>query len=102
MAGFGNRIRSISFTVKTIGGNGGGDPAAAARLSTFQVLPNGNPQFTITGTADRVYRVQRAGQVTGVAWQDIGTVTIPGGGSSGFEDTEAGKTLPLFYRVVAD
>jgi hypothetical protein len=99
MSGFGQILRATYFTVKTIGDTIPlPDPA---KFITPRLLPNGNPQFTATGTVGAVYRIKRAAKVTG-PWEDIGSVTIAASGSVVYEDTQTPKTLPLYYRLVAE
>ena len=99
MSGFGDLIRDTRFTIKT---GSGGNPAVAARFTGYRVLPNGNPELTLTGTAERAYTIQRSSSVAGSAWQGVGTATMNASGSAVFEDTQSGKVFPLFYRAVAN
>jgi hypothetical protein len=99
MAGFGGMSRHTEFTLKT---GAGGGPADPARFTGFRLLPNGNPQMDLTGSASRTYTIQRAGSLLPPNWNPAGDVTMDGTGKAGFEDTQAGKVLPLFYRAVAN
>ncbi len=100
MSGFGDLVRNTSFTIKTVGGGSVVLPAAA-RFVGFRLLPNGNPEFNVTGTASKVYTVQRTGQVASVNWTDVGTATMAADGTAIFEDKQTPKSFPLFYRLVA-
>jgi hypothetical protein len=97
MTGSGNLGALTKFTVKT---TGGGVTIAAPTFSNFQLLPNGNPQFQITGTIAQIYAIERTPALP-PTWNEIGSVTIQAGGNATFEDTQPNKTLPLFYRAVA-
>ncbi len=99
MAGFGGVSRSTEFTINTGTGGGAADPA---RFTGYRLLPNGNPQMNLTGTAAHAYTIQRTSSLVTPAWSNAGTVTMDGAGAAVFEDTAAGKTFPLFYRAVAN
>lgn len=96
MAGYGQQLRETTFNVSTAGNS----VAAAATLSAYRVLPNGNPQFTITGTASRTYVIQRTHVLPAQSWTNVGNVTLDSAGHAIYEDTQAGKVFPLYYRVV--
>jgi hypothetical protein len=97
MVGYGDLVRNTFFSLKTQGS--GGVPPTAPRFTTFELLPNGNPRFTVTGTAGATYSVQRTQNLTSQSWETIGNVTIPADGGAVFEDTQSGKSFPLFYRL---
>ncbi len=97
MSGSGSLTRTTRFTLST----GGGTPDAAARFTAFRLLPNSNPELTLTGTAGRSYTIQRTGSLTAPrAWANAGTVTMNAAGTAVFEDVQPGKVLPLYYRAV--
>ncbi len=98
MAGSGHIGRQTTFTVKT----GTGGTGAAATFTGCRMLPNGNPEMTLAGTPLRTYTIQRTGTVGAAAWTQVGSVTMNAAGSGVFEDAQAGKSLPLFYRAVAN
>ena len=98
MAGSGHISRQTTFTIKT----GTGGTAGAATFTGCRMLPNGNPEMTLTGTPLRVYTIQRTSAVGTPVWTPVGAVTMNAGGTGVFEDTQAGKSLPLFYRAVAN
>jgi hypothetical protein len=101
MAGSGNISRDTSFDLHA--GTGGGGPADPATLSGFQLLGNGNPEFQLAGSAGTTYTIERTSDLTPtIIWELVGTVTMDGAGQGSFEDTEAAKVFPLFYRAVAD
>lgn len=79
----------------------GGGPGAPATFYGFRLNPGGNPVLELGGTAGRPYGIQRAASVSSATWPEIGTVTMDAGGRAVFEDAEAGKVFPLFYRAVA-
>lgn len=99
MAGFGGQSRDTEFSLRTGNGGGAADPA---RFTGFRLLPNGNPEMDLTGTAGRTYTIQRAGSLSTSGWNAVGTVTMSGAGLAVFQDTSAGKIFPLFYRAVAN
>lgn len=100
MAGYGSIVRYTRFTVAT-GTDGGPGPGGPATFAGFRLNPDGNPELELGGTAGRPYGIQRAASVSAASWPEIGTVTMDAGGRAVFEDSEAGKVFPLFYRAVA-
>jgi len=99
MTGSGTIGAFTLFTLKT-GEGGSTTVGAAANLIESRLLPNGNPQFKVTGTIAHIYAIERTSTVP-LNCNEIGTVTIEVGGNATFEDTEPNKTFPLFYRAVA-
>lgn len=99
MAGFGGVMRHTEFTINTGAGGGTADPA---RFTGYRLLPDGNPQMDLTGTAGHAYTIQRTSSLTTPNWSTAGTVTMDAAGAAVFEDTAAVKTFPLFYRAVAN
>lgn len=99
MAGFGGVMRHTDFTINTGAGSGTADPA---RFTGYRLLPNGNPQMDLTGTAGHAYTIQRTSDLTAPNWSTAGTVTMNAFGTAVFEDTGAVTTFPLFYRAVAN
>jgi hypothetical protein len=102
MQGFGYIVRNLRFTVSTVTSGGTTNPPAAPTISDVRLLPNGNPEFEVTGTVAATYRIERTGSLTNPSWQTVGTVIVTPVGSMRFEDTQNPKTLPLFYRAVAN
>lgn len=104
MSGYGNLSRSTSFPLKTSGGGGGGPlpEPAAARFTAFQLLSNGRPQLTLTGTPTRSYTIQRKGNLAATIWATAGTATMSAGGSAVFEDPTVNLQFPAFYRAVGN
>ena len=96
MGGFGGRARFTEFTVKT----GTGGTAGAAEFTGYRLLPNGNPQMDLEGTPGASYTIQRTGNVGSANWTSAGTATMNASGRAVFEDAQAGKVFPLFYRAV--
>ncbi|MCC7376493.1 MAG: Ig-like domain-containing protein [Verrucomicrobiales bacterium] len=99
MGGFGSISRSTEFTIKTTGPLSN---VTAAKFVAYRVLPNGNPELTITGTAGRAYSIERAGNLGSPVWRAVGTATPNAGGTAVFEDAQAGTARPIFYRAVAN
>ena len=76
MAGFGDLTRKTTFTVKTAESGA----ATAATLSSSRLLLNGNPQFLVTGTPVRGYRVERTSVLPTQTWTSVGTVLLDSDG----------------------
>ena len=100
MAGYGAVQRTTSFTLMTAGGTGNG--TAPATFTSYRVLANGHPQFSLSGTAGKSYTIQRAGTLTNPNWMMAGTVTMNASGNATFEDSTSGLTFPAFYRAVGN
>jgi len=100
MSGFGSIARETHFSIKT--GSGGSGSAIPATLSSYVLLPTGNPQFHLTGTIGHSYAIQRTGNIGTPNWLQVGSVTMDTLGTAVFEDTQVGKAFPLFYRAVAN
>jgi hypothetical protein len=101
MAGSGAISRLTGFSLKT-GTGGDPGPADPARFTGFVLLPNGNPRLELTGTASRAYTIERSPNPLPLGWTVVGTVTMDATGKGSFEDGQAGKAFPLFYRAVAN
>lgn len=99
MAGFSGVARSTEFTLRT--GTGGTAPAAA-RFIAYRLLPNGNPELTLSGTAGHGYTVLRAPNLSGAAWGVAGVVTLNAAGQGVFEDVAPNKVLPFFYQALSN
>ena len=100
MAGNGMVSRNTEMTLRT----GTGGTADPAEFTGFQMLPNGDPELMLAGTPGAVYAIQRTGSLEGLAtdWRQVGMVTMSGDGTATFEDTTPGKSLPLYYRAIAE
>jgi hypothetical protein len=96
MAGFGSQNRTTRFTLVTTGGT----PVVPATLSAIQVLPNGDFQFDVSGSAGRTYAIQRAASLNAAVWPEVATVVLDAGGKGRFLDTPSGQG-PFFYRAIA-
>lgn len=68
----------------------------------FDLLPNGNPELTISGTPLRTYTITRSGSIAAAIWNNVGTIVIDAQGSGVFEDTDEALVFPAFYQAVAD
>lgn len=97
MAGSGMLSRETHFTLKT----GTGGVAMAATFTGYRLSPTGNPEMTLTGTPLRAYTILRARSLGTTVWTDAGVAVMDGAGAAVFEDVQAGKAFPLFYRAVA-
>ena len=97
MAGYGALMRETEFTIKT----GTGGTGTAARFTAFRLLPNGNPELELTGAASTIYTIQRSGSLATPNWTTVGAATTDAAGKATFQDTQSGKTFPLFYRAVS-
>jgi hypothetical protein len=99
MSGFGSLTRTTQFALNTGEGGGPGLPDPA-NLTGGLVLPNGNPQFELTGTPLRAYTVERTGDMTVRNWTVAGTATMDATGRAVFEDTDPSTVFPAFYRAI--
>lgn len=97
MSGWSGIAISTTFTIKT----GTGGSAAQARFTQSRLLPNGNPQMTITGSPQTQYTIERSKTIgQSPAWTTVGIVNTDSTGKGVFEDTQTGKAPPLYYRAV--
>jgi hypothetical protein len=99
MAGYGAVQRSTSFSLKAAGGT---STAVAAQFTGYRLLPNGHPEFNLSGTAGKSYAIHRAGSLTNPAWSMLTPVTMNVAGTAVFEDTDAALRFPAFYRAVGN
>ena len=77
------------------------EAAVGGIIVTSIYLPNGNPQLALSGAAGQSYTIERTGSLANPSWSDVGTVVLEATGHATFEDTQAGKVFPLFYRATA-
>ncbi|MCB1125936.1 MAG: hypothetical protein KDM81_05530, partial [Verrucomicrobiae bacterium] len=98
-----NGVGMVSFTTEMTLSTGSGGETEAGEFIGYRLLPNGNPELTLAGTPGGTYTIQRAGSLEGdsTTWSDVEMLTVDGSGTAVFEDTEPGKSMPLFYRAVA-
>jgi hypothetical protein len=101
MVGYGAVQRNTSFALRTRG-TGGSGTAVPARFTGFRVLPNGHPEFNLSGSAGKIYTIQRAGSLTNPAWSDLNPVTMNAAGAAVFEDADSALKFPVFYRAVSN
>ncbi|MBI2924076.1 MAG: Ig-like domain-containing protein [Verrucomicrobia bacterium] len=101
MAGYGAVQRSTSFALNTAGTNGGG-AVAPARFTGYRVSANTRPEFNLSGTAGKMYTIQRTGSLTSPAWSALAPVTMNASGTAVFEDADATLKFPAFYRAVGN
>jgi hypothetical protein len=80
----------------------GGSTIQAATFVAFGLLPNGNPELTISGTPLKTYTIQRSEAIVDPAWKNIGTILTDAQGHGVFEDTDAALVFPAFYRAVGN
>ncbi len=100
MAGFGAVARNTRFNVRTAGGQL--PPAEAASARDARILPSGQPAFDFTGTAGRVYTIQRADNLTAPVWTDVSAVTLGASGEGTFSEPQINPVLPLYYRLIGN
>lgn len=96
MIGYGSVQRTTMFDLVTAGGTGG---AAPAIFTASRVLPNGHPQFELSGTPARIYAIQRTGSLGSPNWTSVGSVTMDGAGKAVFEDSSGVLGRSDFYRA---
>lgn len=96
MYGYGSITRSTHFKVATKGAT---TPPAAARFTAYRLLPDGKPELTLTGTAGRVYTIQRATAPTGATWTVAGSATMGANGQAVYVDAAPGA-FPVYYRAL--
>ncbi len=99
MVGYGAVQRDTSFALKTGSASG---TAVPANFTSYRVLPNGHPEFNLSGTAGKIYMIQRTGSLTSPSWSMLSPVTMNASGAAVFEDTNAALTFPAFYRAVGN
>lgn len=100
MGGFGSISRMTTFSLDTHAG--GGTPGGPAKFVAYRLLPNGNPELTLQGTATKSYTVQRTSNLLNPTWTAAGTVTMSAAGTVVFEDTQTAGVRPAFYRALAN
>lgn len=98
MSGYGYRLRSTQFTVKT---GAGTNPDLPPVLSAARVQPDGKAAFDLSGTAARTYGIQRSDTLDAATWPEVGTAVTDGSGAATFVDSQALGNGPRFYRAVA-
>ncbi len=101
MAGYGVVQRNTTFALKAAS-TGGTGTAVPAKFASYRVLPNGHPEFNLSGTAGRIYTIQRAGSLMSAAWSVLSPVTMNASGTALFEDADAALKFPTFYRAVSN
>src|SRR5205814_5485548 len=74
MAGYGVVQRNTSFALKA-GSMGGTATTVPAKFASYRVLPNGRPEFNLSGTAGKIYTIHRAGSLTSPTWSVLSPVT---------------------------
>lgn len=97
MSGYGYRLRSTQFTVKT---GAGTNPDLPPVLSAARVQPDGKAAFDLSGTAARTYGIQRSDTLDAATWPEVGTAVTDGSGAATFVDSQALGNGPRFYRAV--
>ncbi|MCC6821515.1 MAG: SBBP repeat-containing protein [Verrucomicrobia subdivision 3 bacterium] len=68
----------------------------------FVLLPNGNPELTISGTALKSYIIRRSGTIADPIWNNVGNIIIDAQGHGVFEDTDQALVFPAFYQAVGN
>lgn len=101
MVGSGTVTRSTQFTIVTVDGSVT-NPPTAARFTQALLLPNGNRQMKLTGSASRTYSIEKTSKLVPPTWTSVGTVTMDASGNGTFEDSTLPRTFPAFYRAVGN
>lgn len=73
-----------------------------ANFLSFDLLPNGNPGMTISGTPSKTYSIRRSATIFNPDWNDVGNVSTDAGGNGVFEDTDAALVFPAYYQAVGN
>jgi hypothetical protein len=72
------------------------------RNTTFALLPNGHPDFNLSGTAGKTYTIHRADRLTNLTCTVLSPVTMTASGIAVVKDADAALTFPAFYRAVSN
>ncbi len=78
-------------------------PVVAIQPATFvgfEVLPNGNPGMTISGSPLKTYTIRRSPTIVGPSWNGAGNVLTDAQGRGVFEDADPALLFPAFYQAV--
>ncbi len=100
MSGFGSVSRSTTFEIQTLGE--GNIDLIPATFTNYRLLPNGNPELTIFGSASATYSVERSASLGNPSWSTVGSITTGAGGNGVFEDTDGTLVVPAFYQAVGN
>lgn len=100
MVGYGAVQRTLLFELKTAGGSV--VVTAPARFTGFLMLANGHPKMDLSGSANKVYVIQRSGSLLNPIWNPLGNVTMNSAGTGVFEDVDASLQLPAYYQAVGN
>jgi hypothetical protein len=100
MVGYGAVQRTTVFDLKTSGGTV--VVTGPARFTGFRLLSNGHPEMNLSGTANKVYVIQRSGSLLNALWSPLGNVTMNGTGIGVFEDSDATLQFPAYYQAVGN
>ena len=73
-----------------------------ANFLSFDLLPNGNPEMIISGTASKTYTIRRSSTIVSPSWNGVGNVSTDAQGRGTFEDTDAALVFPAFYQTVGN
>ena len=68
----------------------------------YELLLNGNPGMTISGTALKTYTIRRSGTIADPLWNGIGNISLDAQGRGVFEDTDEALVFPAFYQAVGN
>ncbi len=80
----------------------GGDTIQSATFVGFELLPNGNPEMTVSGTPSSTYTIRRSPTIADPNWNGVGSVSTDVEGRGVFEDTDAALVFPAFYQAVGN
>ncbi|MCW5556916.1 MAG: hypothetical protein KIT22_03610, partial [Verrucomicrobiae bacterium] len=93
MTGYGLVQRATTFPLRTRG---------PVTLSGFQILPNGHPEFQVSGPAGLTYQIERGESLDDPEWDPLSSVTLDASGTAVFEDPAGGLPAPSFYRAMGE
>ncbi len=80
----------------------GGSTTKPATFVAFRLLPNGNPELTISGTPLKTYSIRRSATIVSPSWNGAGNVLTDAQGNGIFKDTDPPLVFPAFYQAVGN
>jgi hypothetical protein len=78
----------------------GGSTTQPATFVGYGLLPNGNPELTISGTPLKTYSIRRSPTIVSPGWSGVGNILTDAQGNGVFEDLDPALAFPAFYQAV--